>query len=66
MSCIGEVVDCIVSAGRTETKVGNRISRTGSGSGRLYYISRTSTATDVDCVISLELVLGQWWTVSYQ
>ena len=27
------------------------------GSGRLYHISRTSTTTDIDCVVSLGLVL---------
>ena len=36
------------------------------GSGRLYHISRTRTGTVVDCVVSVELVLGHWWTVSYQ
>ena len=35
------------------------------GSGRLYHISRTSTATDIDCVVSLGLV-GELCTVPNQ
>ena len=36
------------------------------GSGRLYHISRTSTGTVVDSVVSVELVMEHLWTVSYQ
>ena len=36
------------------------------GSDRLYHISRTSTGTVVDCVVSVELVMEHLWTVSYQ
>ena len=32
----------------------------------LYHISRTSTGTVVDCVVSVELVMEHLWTVSYQ
>ena len=36
------------------------------GNGRLYHISRTSTGPLMDCVVSVELVLEHWWTVSYK
>ena len=77
MFCIGAVVDCFISAGLilgqkwAVVSVGLVL-----GSGRLYHISRTSTATDIDCVVSLglvgelvdctisvRLVLGQKWIV---
>ena len=32
----------------------------------LYRISGTDIWTEVDFVISVGLVLGQWWAVSYQ
>ena len=67
MSCIGAVVDCFISAGLVLVQKWAVVSvGLVLGSGRLYHISRTSTATDIDCVVSFELVLGHWWTVSYQ
>ena len=36
------------------------------GNGRLYHISRTSTRTVADCVVSVELVLEHKWDVLYQ
>ena len=36
------------------------------GNGRLYYISRPSTRTVSDCVVSAELVLEHKWTVLCQ
>ena len=34
------------------------------GSDRLYHVSRTSTGTIVDCVVSVELIVEHSWTVS--
>ena len=36
------------------------------GSDRLYHISRTSTGTVVDCVVSLELIVEHLWTYHNQ
>ena len=51
---IDVVVDCIVSVGMVHDN------------GRLYHISRTSTRTVADSVVSVELVLEHKWTVLYQ
>ena len=65
MSCIGAVVDCIVSP---EFVLGQKwavvLAGLVFGSGRLYHIS--STATESDCLVSLGLIQGHWWTISYQ
>ena len=47
-------MDCVVSGGLVH------------GSGRLYHVSRISTGTVVDCVVSVELAMEHLWTVSYQ
>ena len=47
-------MDCVVSGGLVH------------GSDRLYHISRTSTGTVVDYVVSVELVMEHLLTVSYQ
>ena len=52
MSCIGTVVDCIISPGLIlEQKWAVVSFGLVLGSDRLYHISRTSTATEGDSVV---------------
>ena len=67
MSCIGAVVKCIISVGFVLGQKWAVVSEgLVLGSGRLHHTISTSIATEVDCVVSLGLAPGHWWTESHR